>query len=179
MRITLLIALMMAAGTLVAGTTLYRWVDDQGRVHYSDQPQPQAEAVEIADPATFKSVKPQQRQAEPAAETGETLPVEETFPGYDSVRITAPKPDQVLWNLGSVLTVNISLQPSLEPGHSVQVFYNGKEVEDWPKRAFSHQIANVYRGTHTVSVSISDASGKQIATGDAVTFYVKQTSILN
>ena len=55
MRIIVLIGLMMAAGTLLAGTTLYRWVDDQGRVHYSDQPQPQAEEIEVAEPATFSA----------------------------------------------------------------------------------------------------------------------------
>ncbi|PTD97216.1 glutaredoxin family protein [Pseudothauera lacus] len=40
-RLLLLTALLTATPALLAQGTTYRWVDEQGRVHYSDQPPPQ------------------------------------------------------------------------------------------------------------------------------------------
>lgn len=42
------LALLMAAGA--SSANLYRWVDEQGVVHYSDQPRPGAEAVTLSGP---------------------------------------------------------------------------------------------------------------------------------
>jgi len=36
----------------------YRWVDENGRVHYTDRPQPQAEEVVIGEPTTFEAPVP-------------------------------------------------------------------------------------------------------------------------
>ncbi|MDH3588665.1 MAG: DUF4124 domain-containing protein [Gammaproteobacteria bacterium] len=180
MRTIVLICLMMVAGSLVAGTTLYRWVDEQGRVHYSDTPQADAAAVEIANPMTFDAsagIRP-----EPQTDTTSTdrrTPAKERFAGYDSVGISAPAEEQVLWNIGAVLTVTLSVRPALRPGHSVRVTYDGTPVADWPNTAITHQLRDVYRGTHVLSVSVVDAGGTEVATGQPVTFYVKQSSILN
>ncbi len=178
-----LISLMMVAGSLVAGTTLFRWVDDQGRVHYSDQPQPQAEEIEVAEPATFNNreanrARQQPTLRNPAAQT-ETSPARDSFAGYEHVAVTAPTAEQVLWNLGSILTVNLKVRPALKPEHKFRVTYDGREIKDWPASATSYQVRDVYRGTHTVAVSIVDGGGKVLASGDPVTFYVKQTSAQN
>ena len=67
---------------------LYRWVDAQGVVHYSDTPQPGAEKVHIAPaqtypapPAPAASAAPRPRRRPPAS-------------AYQSCAITQPAPEQ-------------------------------------------------------------------------------------
>lgn len=178
MRITLLICMMIAASTLLAGTTLYRWVDEQGRVHYSDQPQPNADEIEVVDPMSFDPGTREQASP-PVQEPKPELSADKAPATYNFVGITAPTPDQVLWNIGGVLSVNVAVQPSLVFGHRIVVKYDDEEIDDWPSNSKKHEIRNVFRGTHTVSVSVTDRSGEEVATGTPVTFYVKQTSVLN
>ncbi len=168
----------MITATAVAGTKLYRWVDENGRVHYTDRPQPQAEEVVIGEPTTFEAPVPATpRRPAVQAEPGE--PQATTFSGYNSVGVTLPTPDQVLWNIGAVLTVTLSVQPPLQTGHRIEVTFNGEPVGDWPPGATSHQIQDVFRGTHTIGVSVLDAGGGEVAVGTPVTFHVKQSSALN
>ncbi len=53
---------------LQAAQTVYRWVDAQGTVHYSDQPQPggQSETLQMATPPQGKPVKPAPVQTSPS-----------------------------------------------------------------------------------------------------------------
>ena len=179
MRAITLICLIIVLGNTAQASELYRWVDEQGRVHYSDRPADGAERVELK---TAPAATPSPRVSTPAAATRPAPPRPDpddtAAVAYQSVAIVSPQQDQVLWNIGSVLTVTVDVQPGLAAGHRVVVRYNGQPVE-WPAQASSHQVPDVYRGTHTVSVSVTDAAGRVLASSDTVTFHVKQTSVLN
>ena len=54
MRIALF-TLMCLAAPLVLGATVYKWVDENGVVHYSDQPHPNAEKVHVQAVQTYKA----------------------------------------------------------------------------------------------------------------------------
>ena len=41
------------AATAVLGDTLYKWVDSQGNVHYSDKPQPGAQKLTLPKATTY------------------------------------------------------------------------------------------------------------------------------
>src|SRR5580693_7502255 len=45
--------IMLAACASAAAATVYKWVDDNGVTHYSDQPNPKAQKLEIADAQTY------------------------------------------------------------------------------------------------------------------------------
>ena len=83
----------------------------------------------------------------------------------------------MLWNIGAKLTVRLGIQPQLQSTHRIVVRYDGLPVANWPFGATSHQLEEVYRGTHTVSATVTDAGGKVLARGPTVTFHVKQTSV--
>ncbi len=179
MRAITLIFIAIVAANTAAATELYRWVDEQGRLHYSDRPVEGAETVTLGTtpaparaPAPAAASRPAPPRPDPAA-AEQTAPV-----AYKSVGILSPAEDEVLWNIGSVLTVKVDVQPGLQPGHRIVVRYNGQTVADWPAEATTHQITEVYRGTHTVAVSVIDAGGNPLAASEPVTFHVKQTSIL-
>ncbi|NNF67377.1 MAG: DUF4124 domain-containing protein [Gammaproteobacteria bacterium] len=178
--ILLFLCLIAFAANVFAQTTLYRWVDEQGRVHYSDQPQDAgaaAEEVSIAEPMSYKPDSPTTTSTTTTA-SKKTIP-QDNKPYYQSLAVTAPVNDQVLWNLGGVVSVNLSVRPALLSGHRFLVRFNGNIVEDWPALAVSHEIKNVIRGTHTISVSVVNTRDENLISAEPVSFHVKQTSILN
>lgn len=177
MRFIVLFLAAIGIVTTATAATLYRWVDEQGRVHYSDRPQQGAETVEVQPaPGYSPPAAPASRPAVPRATTTASR---EAATAYQSVSISNPTEDQVLWNIGAVLTVSLSVTPQLQPGHRVIVRYDGAPVADWPAQALSHQVNEVYRGTHTIEAAITDENGVVLISGTPVTFHVKQTSILN
>ena len=50
---TLAFTLMSLACSVALATTVYRWVDEQGVVHYSDQPHPNADKIQVHAAQTY------------------------------------------------------------------------------------------------------------------------------
>ena len=59
MKRTLLIALLLLTGAVLADPDIYRWVDEDGKVHYSDCPPPdcEVEIVEVAPPPSESQIQ--------------------------------------------------------------------------------------------------------------------------
>jgi len=73
-----------------------------------------------------------------------------------------------------VLNVSLELQPSLQDGHQVRVFFDGNEQM---VSGTSFQIEEVYRGVHNLQAEIVDATGKLMIRSVPNRFYVQATSI--
>lgn len=157
---------------------LWRWVDDNGVVHYSDKPVEGAERIELRRTQTYSGddtlrARPSARDA--AAGTGPTEPES----GYRALRIVKPEPDSVAWNVGGEIMVEVESEPALRGGDKVALFYNGEIVGGTPAATTSIAITGVYRGTHTIYATIIGADGNQVIQSDPVSFHVRQHSIKN
>src|ERR1700691_2015689 len=51
---TFLFTLMSLACSIALAATVYKWVDDDGVVHYSDQPHPNAQKLQVHDVQTYR-----------------------------------------------------------------------------------------------------------------------------
>ncbi len=163
-RLTMVL-LLISLSSVALSTTLYRWVDDEGRIHFSDQPQEGAEEVTVRSPSTFESQKaPVQRPQAPREQ-------EKAFK-YESIAVVQPTSEQTLWNIGGELNVNIALRPGLRPGHKLKANLNGKTIELDGTNSFT--LTEVYRGEQNLSVSVSDGSGKELIRSPTVRFFVQQ-----
>jgi hypothetical protein len=91
-----IILLILAAALLVAGAQVYKWVDGEGNVHYSDQPPPEgleSEKLELpgdttADRTVIPGAQPSERLPETGQETSaavESLPISELGPLPENV----------------------------------------------------------------------------------------------
>jgi hypothetical protein len=158
---------------------VYRWVDEDGVVHYSDTPRDGAEKVEVRDPQTFSgraalNATPTARDATPVVESGPAVV-------YRSVRIATPAHDAVAWNTGGELTVEVAVEPALNvaAGHRVMVYLDGARVAGTPMASTSLKLSGVVRGTYELYATVVDGSGTHLAQSDPITFHVRQTSIQN
>src|SRR5262245_46295864 len=112
--------LLSAFSTAALASPAWRWVDANGQVHYSDVPVPGATQVELQGAQTFGN-GPARRQTPAAAATqAPSAPANggaNAATAYRSFNIVSPSQQQTLWGTGSVLSVQLELQPALQPGH--------------------------------------------------------------
>jgi hypothetical protein len=165
-----IIAVLLTLSAFAAGAVeLYKWVDKDG-VHYSDQPAPGAEKMEIQ--GVPKLGTPPVVEAPPAA------PAAETFAGYEQFAVTEPPDNGIVRdNSGAgAVSVTVSLTPALrvDLGHTVRVMLAGQSQGG---AATQFSFTGIDRGTHTVSAAVIDGAGSTLQT-TASTFTLQRTSIL-
>ena len=152
----------------------YRWVGEDGIVHYSDRPHPGAVQIQLPtsgrSSATIRAAVATTRRAapEPQPTAGE-----QPF-SYEVLEVSSPAAEETLWNIESVLNVTLNLQPSLQQGHRVRVFFDGTPSM---VSGTSFQIEGVYRGVHNVQVEILDEAGQLMIRSLPNRFYVQANAI--
>jgi len=163
-------ALLVSAAAIA---DVYKWTDEDGVVHYSDQPHPGAELIQISRTNTFSAPTPRRStfsNDDDAAESTEST----EFTGYDSLTISNPAAEETLWNIEGVLNVSLSVTPALQPGHQVRVYFDGNPR---PVSGLSFQIEEVYRGVHNLQAEIVDETGQLMIRTQPNRFYVQQNSV--
>jgi hypothetical protein len=168
-----LFTLMPVACTVAASATatVYKWVDENGVVHFSDQPHENAEKVQLKAPQTYTAPKtpvgpsqsPRQAPSKPA-------------PAYQSCAISEPANDQMFMNTDTV-TAGVTVQPAVRPGDTAIVTLDGQRVPGVPASGGQFTISPVDRGTHSIQMTVQDPSGATVCTSPAVTFHVQQPSL--
>jgi hypothetical protein len=169
---TILFTLMSVACTAAVAATVYKWVDDNGVVHYSDQPHENAQKVELKAPQTYSAPKTSTPPPLPTRGPAKQAPV------YQTCAVSEPANDQVFMNTSEV-TAGVSVQPTLRPGDSVVVTLDGQNVPGVPASGGQFLISPVDRGTHTIQMAVKDASGATVCSSASVTFHVQQPSLLS
>lgn len=165
-----IIAVLLAVSSFAAGAVeLYKWVDKDG-VHYSDQPAPGAEKVEVHGVPSIGTT--------PVPKPAPAAPEAEPFAGYTQFAVTGPPDNSIVRDNSGAgeVSVTVSLMPPLrvDLGHTVRVDLAG-QTQGGAATQFS--FAGIDRGTHTISAAIIDGAGSTLQTTSS-TFTLQRTSIL-
>jgi hypothetical protein len=166
----LLFTLMSVVCTVAFSATVYRWVDENGVTHYSDQPHEKAEKVQVAAPQTYKPA-PLPRS------TGSQSAPPEASNTYQC-QIVAPGNDDTFPNTYSLNTA-VQVDPAPQGGDKVFLLLDGARVPNFPTTGGSFTIPNIDRGQHTLQAVVQDQNGKLLCQSANVSFTVLQPSVLN
>lgn len=148
--------------------TIYKSRDAQGRVIYSDQPQPGAvqqqqlpplNTMEPSDPQTYP---PPTREPEPAV--------------IDyRVRIDAPEPETSVPPGQRDLTISVSVEPRLAADHSLAYFQNNELLLQ--TRQEQLVIEEIFRGSHTLEVAVLNEEGEVLSRSEPVVVHVQRIGL--
>ncbi|HEY1774493.1 MAG TPA: DUF4124 domain-containing protein [Gammaproteobacteria bacterium] len=156
--LTALFLVFLLIPSLGAADTMYKWVDAQGNVHYSDKPAPGATKIDVPKAHTFT---PPPVAAPGITNTDNGNPADT---GYTAITISSPQDQQTFWNVSSV-TVSVRVQPVLRPGDSVTITLDGSsQTVDGTAATFT----DIDRGQHTATASVGGQSSPTI------TFFVQK-----
>jgi hypothetical protein len=166
-----LILLSALSATTANGAPAWTWVDANGTVHFSDRPEPGARQVDLAGAQGFGSAAANRTTPRPTSAGEPAAP-------YQGIDIVSPAQQETLWNIGTVLNVQVRFQPALQPGHRYDVVLDGqrRNVNTTSPRV---ALQDVFRGTHTLEIVAIDAAGAEVMRSAPRTFFVQQTSTLN
>ena len=168
--------ILLLVGLLASATVLaqaYRWVDEDGVVHYSDVPTEGAEEIQLSEYSRNTGARLYRERAPSTAAAEE--PADDQPFRYASLSISSPGPEETLWNIDGVLNVSVVVSPGLQSGHQLRVYYNGQQRL---VTGTSFQIEEVYRGVHNLQAEVIDATGRLMIRSEANRFYVQQNSLI-
>ena len=165
----LLLVCLLAAPAVMAQA--YRWVDEDGVVHFSDRPHPGAEEVELEAINTFSSPR---RSAETAAGDEQPAADEAAEFRYESINIVSPLSEETLWNIEGTLSVQLALSPALQRGHQLRVYFDGQPQT---VTGTSFRIQEVWRGAHNLQAEVVDETGQLMIRSEPRRFYVQQSTV--
>lgn len=170
-------SLLLLAGLAISlaafSQEIYRWVDKDGVVHYSDQPgSDKAQLINVVEPNAYDSADaaPPDSAGGGSDDSGSNEP--EANP-YTSLSIVSPEPDQVYFGADAVVSVQADLSGTLQPDHQVVFFLNGNRR---PAPGLALELSGLDRGTYFLRASVLDQNGKPLITSQQTTFHVRQPS---
>ncbi len=153
----------------VAIADVYRSVDDQGNVTFSDHASSDAKKVEVEAPNILRPVKPI-----PVTTTPDSR---ETPFKYELLQITTPENGTSLRNITG-LAIAAQLVPNLRDQHRIRFVDNGTPLKE-PTRSLAIKLNNVDRGTHQYQAQVLDEKGTVLISSEPVSVHIHKTSILH
>lgn len=169
MRAALALLLLLGCAALPAVDT-YTWVDENNERHWSDQPHPGAEKIELTSQNGFGALP------SPPVRSAARAPAPPAAPGYTSCTIAQPTADQVFFDVDSV-TISVALMPGLHGGDVLSLTLDGNGIAPASAGGTDFTVTPIDRGTHVAAATVRDASGRTVCSAPAVTFHVRQHSV--
>jgi hypothetical protein len=157
------------SATTIAQTNVYKSINEEGVVEYSDKPREGAEKIKIKNPQSITFPKgadvfsPSTPENEP-----------DKANAYQSIIITQPVHDSAFNSGNGQVSISSETTPSLSNNDSVQLVVDGKSYNSNKSGSFS--LSNVDRGTHQVQVNVINQAGDILISSDITTFTLHRTN---
>lgn len=146
----------------IASAEVYKIIDKQGRVVYTDRPPAKAKAVELPNINTLPQVKfiPNDAPAFNAVVDADTY----------QINVISPVSGYVLQADERNLNVSVNLDKALQSGHVLVYFWDGYIVQKTTAMAVT--IAEPSRGEHKLHVDVMSRYGKHLGQSGPVSVVV-------
>lgn len=144
---------------------VYKQVDEQGNVSYSDAPATENGHKPLKLPGL--SVMP----ALPPAVEGSTS-VGEDNADQVKYRVTpvSPANDAALRSNNGLVVLKVALEPPLQVGHQIQWFMDGVLRSQGEQTTI--ELQNMDRGTHTWMAAVVNRQAQVLSRSEAITFHL-------
>ncbi len=167
MRLIIMMFLALSAYPLVAG--IYKSVDADGNVHYSDQPSAESKEIKLRKPTLY--TPPPLPVQQTTSESSESGTEESASNLYQRIAIVSPENEETIRSNEGQLTVSIELVPGLQQNHKIRIYLDGNQAVG--ELATTQATLNqVDRGTHTLAVSVVDDKGNELKRSENITFHL-------
>lgn len=155
-----------------ASAQIFSYTDANGNKVFTNQPPDgiQAESVKLP---VMNTMDAPAASTPASTETTTTTTPDQNLP-YSNVRLTNLPTEEALRSNNGTFTVGASLQPTLRPGHSLQLLLDGQPYGS-PTNVPLLQLTEIDRGEHTLALQV--LAGDQVIQQSApVSFTVQRVA---
>lgn len=152
-------------------TTVYKVVNSDGSVSFSDQPNERSETLMVPPIPTVPAIAPGNTNFTPQA------PQEDKpYTRYNLLSILAPANGSAFYSGSGEVDVVLDIKPALIGGDQVQLFLDGQLIQS--NNPLQSRLQTVTRGSHELRVKLVSPTG-EVYKEAASTFTVHRPSIRN
>lgn len=170
MRLAVIAVLSLAplAASAAGKGEVYKWVDDKGVVHYTDKP-----PNDGARPATLPRLQTYRGGTSPPIEQfqGRAEAPRPGAPRDVQLELVTPANEETFHSGERTVPVAVLATPGLAGNHRLVYLLDGVPRSE-PTSDTSFAITNVDRGSHQVSVMLTDENGSEISRTTSVTVHM-------
>jgi uncharacterized protein DUF4124 len=130
--------------------TVYKTVDKEGHIIFTDKPSEDAEEIKLQELQTIDNPNP-------GSAPKPRQPDKEEF-SYKTFLVSSPANGSGIRSNDGSVTISVSIEPALRTGHKITITMDGKEIGS----GSSVSLQNVDRGTHNITAIVVDSSGNNI-----------------
>lgn len=161
-------AVLIYSNTAFVAADIYKTVDKNGHVTYTDTPPPNTNAkpVELKSLNTTPAIG-----AGPVYNTSVAQTDDEPY----SISLSAPENGKTLMPDERSLTISANVNPALRDGDLVAFKLDGKIITTTTETSYT--LVEPARGEHSISLAVVDAKGQELAQSEAVTVMVMRPLI--
>jgi hypothetical protein len=175
----MLAACLLPSLTLLAEGEIYKVVDENGNVTFTDQrPHSEAQPMDLPPLSVIETdievPEPPTPEEAAAAEAEKPLTPRELRRKFRDFRITRPQNEETFWGTANTVVVSWGSSEPVPPEMKVLLYLNG---EGQPAPASGSLTLTLDRGEHQVYAELRDERNRRIVQTDTVTFFVKQHSV--
>jgi len=175
-RLVALPALALAAllASSLCSAEIYKYVDKDGNVVFTDKPGKDRKQMHLAPLPTISLPKGEdtEQSSHPKPASSQKAP----GPGYSKLVFTSPADNSAFWSGSGSFVISVEANPSLRKGDKFKVALDGRVLGSNTSGAFP--VQHVSRGTHTASMSVVNADGQTVQSGPSITFTVHRPSVI-
>ncbi|MBV1907709.1 MAG: DUF4124 domain-containing protein [Kangiellaceae bacterium] len=146
---------------------LYRHVDNNGKVYYSDQPSAGAKEINI-EPVTSIKMEKIKVDLEGLVEENQ-IKRGPNAEYYNFIGFQGLENDGVVRNNGGFVTFTVSIDPELSKAHFLRFFIDGKQVGE-KQKALIATVKDIEYGSHSTYFEVVSGGGKVVQKSETIQF---------
>ncbi len=169
-----IVAIMWVTSIPTHASTIYSWTDENGVVHFTDQPQtPDATAYPLS--VTEVSGNIEQTADTIDTQTTDITVVEEPAKTITTVSLVSPMHEQTIRNNEGIINIHAVTNSKLNNQTQAQLVLDGV-VKGEPQTELTWTLDNIDRGSHQLQIQLVKG-GKVIASSDSITVYLHRATV--
>lgn len=177
MQVSVKLLVLTAAVALpfTANAEIYKYVDSNGVVRYTDKPPSKnAKPLDLPPVQTYTGVESGSSDASDDNELDSILLP--TTVNYQGIVLTSPSADQVFSTGNPQVTASAQVEPGLQAGHRVVFLVDGLPFPA-PEGESSTELSGLNRGSHTLQAVVMDSRDSIQAQSEPINFQMNQPSL--
>ena len=174
-----LIAFSMAMASNAMSSDVYKVVDKDGNVTYTDKPPADGSApIKLAPISVIETpVYELPVEADSGDDVEKEMSLRDMRRQYADFAIVAPQQEESIWHPDSPVIVAWSVRNQLEVG--MQVTISVDSAPHAKTTAQSVPVPQLDRGEHKIEAQLTDSRNRTIATAEPITFFVRRPGLNN